>query len=201
MRPQTPLLIAVGLVGLFSSFHLAGEANAQDPMPRQYLGSHHDRVLDDAARNQRVLLSSIAAWLTTNFGLPETKELPVVAFVPQARMAALRYRGLQSRANSAIPAAVEEEAGSVVALYDPLRRAIYLSDGWRGETPVEVSVLVHEMVHHLQQMGRLPFECPQERERMAYAAQERWLALEGTSLAEAFDVDPFTVLALSTCLH
>jgi hypothetical protein len=33
------------------------------------------------------------------------------------------------------------------------------------------------MVHHLQTVGGLKFACPQEREELAYKAQERWLEL------------------------
>ena len=114
-------------------------------------------------------------------------------------MTELRYRGNVSPISS--PAASGEEPGSIVALYDPLRRTIYLANGWRGDTPTEVSILVHEMVHFVQDSAGETFECPQARERMAYAAQERWLAISGHSLAQDFDVDPFTLLVRSSCMH
>ncbi|WP_347404092.1 DUF6647 family protein [Mesorhizobium sp. WSM4976] len=60
-------------------------------------------------------------------------------------------------------------------------------------------MLVHEMVHYLQNAGGLKFACPAEREQMAYNAQERWLQLFGRSLEAGFVLDPFTVLVRTNC--
>ena len=49
------------------------------------------------------------------------------------------------------------------------------------------------MVHHLQNVGELKFECPQEREQLAYKAQERWLGLFGRDLLRDFKLDLFTI--------
>ena len=42
-----------------------------------------------------------------------------------------------------------------VAVYDDATRTIYLAEGWSGATRAELSVLVHEMVHHLQSRAQL----------------------------------------------
>ena len=44
----------------------------------------------------------------------------------------------------------------VVAEYDNSTKTIFLSDTWKGETAAELSVLVHEMVHHLQRRRGRP---------------------------------------------
>src|SRR5258707_15291269 len=41
---------------------------------------------------------------------------------------------------------------------------------------------VHGMVHHLQNLANLKFECPMAREKLAYLAQDKWLGRFGTSL-------------------
>ncbi len=87
-----------------------------------------------------------------------------------------------------------------LAVYDEATRTIYLPEGWRGASPAEVSVLVHEMVHHLQSLARVKFECPQEREKIAYMAQDRWLGLSGRSLEREFGIDPFTRLVRTGCM-
>ena len=69
----------------------------------------------------------------------------------------------------------------------------------RGRPPAEVSVLVHELVHHLQNVSRMKFTCPQEREKDAYAAQHAWLALFGRTLEQEFEIDPMTVLVRTNC--
>ena len=89
----------------------------------------------------------------------------------------------------------------VVALYDNKSRTIFLPDDWIGKSPVDQSVLVHEMVHHLQNLANLKFECPTAREKLAYLAQDKWLGRFGTSLEKEFDVDMFTVLISSACMY
>ena len=70
----------------------------------------------------------------------------------------------------------------IVAVYIDGAEIIYLIEGWTGQTPADQSVLVHEMVHHFQYKLGLKHECPQDREKLAYAAQDRWLHLFGHSL-------------------
>jgi hypothetical protein len=91
-------------------------------------------------------------------------------------------------------------AGSdVVAVYDAEAQTIYLPDGWRGVTPAETSILVHEMVHHLQSRAGRKYECAQAREKMAFQAQQRWLAQFGRSLESEFGLDGFTLLVRTNC--
>ena len=81
----------------------------------------------------------------------------------------------------------------VVAAYDMEKSTILLSDGWTGSTPADFSVLVHEMVHHLQNEARLSYECPAAREKLAFAAQKKWLSLFGRSLLTDFEIDSLTL--------
>ena len=69
-----------------------------------------------------------------------------------------------------------------------------------GESPADQSIFVHEMVHHLQNLAGVKFECPAAREKAAYLAQDKWLARFGKSLENEFDVDMFTVVISSACM-
>jgi hypothetical protein len=93
------------------------------------------------------------------------------------------------------------ETSARAALYDDATRTIYLPAGWTGETPAELSVLVHEMVHHLQNVAGLRYECAAARERPAHVAQDRWLALFGRSLVDEFALDSMTLLVRTACMH
>jgi hypothetical protein len=44
-------------------------------------------------------------------------------------------------------------------------------------------------------------ECPQEREKLAYLAQERWLGLFGHNLESDFDLNPFSLLVKTKCFY
>lgn len=136
------------------------------------------------------LLDLIASWLGANFDLPVARERPRIEITSAARIAAMRYGQ---------PAG--DTSGTVVAVYGDETNTIFLPQGWTGISPAEHSMLVHEMVHHLQHQAQLSYGCPEEREKLAYEAQSKWLALFGTTLGEEFGLDPFTVLAKTLCRY
>jgi hypothetical protein len=151
------------------------------------------------------LMVTIMLWLSANFGLPANFSPPRLAFVSPSELVSRRYRPFltvhamtpaSGRNRQITPAS---ELPQVVALYSDRERAIYLPTGWQGRTPAEVSVLVHELVHHLQSTTGLKYPCPQERERLAYKAQDNWLHLFGLSLESEFQIDKMTVLVTTSC--
>ena len=150
-------------------------------------------------RASDVQLTSIITWLSSNFELEPTVTLPQVKYVSAANIAERRYRAFLGAAG---PAASAPDAGrTTVAVYDPTEATIYLLDNWTRSTPADVSVLVHEVVHHLQHMAKTKFECPQAREQLAYAAQQRWLGLFDRNLEDEFQLDPFTLLVTTRCMY
>jgi hypothetical protein len=150
------------------------------------------------------LLAAIEAWLALRFDLPSVDHHPRIELVPPAKIAALRYQGFLL--NPRIENAPSGDAGAasrsdVVAVYSDATQTIYLPEGWTGTTAAELSVLVHEMVHHVQNVGGLKYACPQEREKLAYMAQERWLGLFGHNLEADFELDAFSLLVKTRCLY
>jgi hypothetical protein len=149
------------------------------------------------------LLAAIEAWLALRFDLPSVDHHPRIERVPPAKIAALRSEG---SSNPKIENAPGGHAGTasrsdVVAVYSDATETIYLPEGWTGTTAAELSILVHEMVHHVQNVGGLKYACPQEREKLAYMAQERWLGLFGHNLETDFELDPFSLLVKTRCLY
>jgi hypothetical protein len=142
------------------------------------------------------LLDEIELWLASNFDLPTTKERPAIVVVTQAELVAKR---LQQNSPSEGAAQVDPTQRRVVALYDDRARAIFLTDDWIGTSPSDKSILVHEMVHHMQNLSGIKYECPMAREKPAYLAQDKWLGQFGLSLEKEFDVDMFTIVVSSAC--
>ncbi|WP_246226269.1 DUF6647 family protein [Chelativorans xinjiangense] len=136
------------------------------------------------------LLDTIELWLVANFGLTPAAEAPDLATVPASRLVEIRYG-----------AASQVSPGEVVAAYDEASRIIYFTEGWTGRTPAQLSVLVHEMVHHLQGSANMRFACPAEREVLAYQAQDAWLQLFGMDLESTFGIDPAMLLVATVCTH
>jgi hypothetical protein len=136
------------------------------------------------------LLDTIELWLVANFDLEPAADQPELVIVAASELVEMRYGSASS-----------VSAGEVMGAYDEASRTIYLTDGWNGRTADQVSVLVHEMVHHLQSSGDMRFACPAEREALAYRAQDAWLRLFGMGLESAFGIDPATLLVATVCTH
>jgi len=146
-------------------------------------------VVQGSGTQSDLFLSLIVTWLSANFDLPATYSLPRVKVMSAAQIAAKRY--------GSVPLNRRRE---VVALYDDKHQAIYISESWTGRGPADISVVVHEMVHHLQNLDRRSYACPQAREKLAYAAQEKWLGLFGRSLASEFEIDTATLKLSMICM-
>ncbi|WP_287177417.1 DUF6647 family protein [Mesorhizobium sp.] len=141
-------------------------------------------------QNTKPLLNAVELWLVANFRLPPATALPRVVTVPSPKLVEMRYG----------PGSQVAE-GEVMAAYDEASRTIYVTDGWTSRSPADLSVLVHEMVHHLQASAEMRFACPAEREVLAYRAQDAWLQLFGSDLESAFDMDPAMLLVATVCAH
>ena len=144
------------------------------------------------------LLGAMTNWLTVNFELAPPPAHPRLVQTPPERFAALRYGHLVDAARGQAPAVPED---TTVALYLDAEQTIYLAAGWAGRTPAELSVLLHELVHHLQNLSGSKHECARAREKMAYAAQQRWLNLFGRDLESEFELDGFSLLAKTSCAY
>src|ERR1700682_2462440 len=147
------------------------------------------------------LLTAIVIWISANHWLPATFDHPHIERVPSIEMAA---QGLLSPLQRKATVVQEQESSfekrrDVVALYDDQTKTIYLSDKWAGSTPAELSVLVHEMVHHLQNEAGTTYECPAEREKLAYEVQDKWLGLFGRNLEGEFEINGLALLVSTSC--
>jgi uncharacterized protein DUF6647 len=135
----------------------------------------------------QAVLTSIITWVSNTLDLPAIYDQPHVERAPKVKLtAALHGSPLVSQRG-------------VLSMYDDAKHTIYLPEDWSGQTPEGISILIHEMVHHLQNIAGLKYECPQGREKLAYVAQERWLSMSGRSLEKDFGIDPLTYLLSTEC--
>ncbi len=141
-------------------------------------------------RETPALLETMTLWLATNFDLPPAADLPALVGLPAAELVARRYG----------PEAIVPADG-VVAIYDDAEATIFVSEDWTGHTIADLSVLVHELVHHMQATAGMRFACPGEREIVAYRAQDAWLGIFGESLESVFDIDTATRRVATACTH
>ena len=136
------------------------------------------------------MLGIIIIWLSANFGLSGDVDVPGVKFVGSAAsmLEVSDRRHVQHR-------------NEIVAIYGDGEPKIYVGEKWKEEPVTLSAILVHEMVHHLQDRGNIQYSCPGAREALAFRAQRSWLQIFGRDLESEFGLDPFTIKAMTLCMH
>ena len=96
-----------------------------------------------------------------------TADIPTVKITSFAHLRELS--GLSSDAEWIRPA----------AFYSKSQHLIYLANSWNKDDLVDQSILVHELVHHLQIEDHIQFACWGRYEAQAYELQVQWLRTQG----------------------
>ena len=130
------------------------------------------------------ILTALMIWLGANTPFSTNFDIPQVIFLPQEQMEQLFY-GDQ-----------EYEADSLHGMYNRENDTIYLPDDWDRRDPWDLSVLVHEMVHYLQDMNNMTFTCAGEMEKMAWPIQQFYLK---SRWDYDWDYDELWFLVISSC--
>ncbi len=150
-----------------------------------------------------VLVTLIMSWLAINFGVSVPNELPGMQFKPPIELGFLYYGAstpeAQSKVRKALAGVAVGKRQAAASLCDTVHHTILLPEGWSVRKPSDVSLVVHELVHHLQTTSGLRYPCSEEREILAYAAQEKWLGEYGTSLEREFGIDAMTLFVRTHC--
>lgn len=129
----------------------------------------------------------IVLWLVAQLNLPHTDTLPTIVELPPQDVVV----------TAGVPRAKAASSG-IVALYKD--NTIYISTAYAFDPVTYSSIIVHEMVHHLQDAGRVAYPCPAAREAVAYEAQALWLKQFGRNLLEELNIDTITLFFRTRCL-
>lgn len=133
------------------------------PIARPADAAQDDLLAWRNAKSLPQLVAHLETWLDANTDLQRRAAAPTIEWVSPAKAAYL-----QGGAQAA-------KAETTRGLYDPDTQAIYLVQPWSARDPFDVSVLLHELVHHRQNGGG-HWYCPGAQELDAYRTQEAWLA-------------------------
>ena len=69
----------------------------------------------------------------------------------------------------------DHEPDSLHGLYNKEDDTIILPDDWNKDDPFDMSVLLHELVHYLQDVNGMQFNCTQEMEKDSWPIQQNFL--------------------------
>ena len=125
-------------------------------------GAAQDLLAWRDATTMQELVAHLEDWLDDHSDLPRREAPPLIQLTSHAHASSLAY----SHQTSASP--------NVRGLYDPAVETVWLVQPWDARNPYDVSVLLHELVHH-RQAAAGHWYCPGAQELPAYRIQRQWL--------------------------
>jgi len=130
------------------------------------------------------ILTALMIWLGANTSFDTNHDIPNVLFLSQTQMEEMFYKGTDKMPNT------------LHGLYDTESDTIILPDTWDRRKAWDLGVLLHEMVHYLQDQNDMDFNCTAEMERESWPIQQRYLKEQHDY---AWDYDGLWYAVISTC--
>ena len=98
---------------------------------------------------------------------------------------------------------ISEEVINIVALYNHYTKTIHLPKYFDHNNSSHKSILLHELVHHLQYFNdkHKTVDCSAILEEQAYNLQEEWLEEHNVILEEHLQIGPFLRMWVTTCRY
>jgi hypothetical protein len=130
------------------------------------MASQPDQVAWRDLHSLSGLVEHLESWLDTHTDLARRSAPPHIQLIGIGKATRLEAGARFSKSDQ------------TRGLYDPVIETIYLVRPWNMRNLHDVSVLLHELVHHRQATAG-HWYCPGAQELPAYRAQEAWLAAHG----------------------
>jgi hypothetical protein len=136
------------------------------------------------------LMRALMAWAAPRLDLPVPDELPVIVRKDHCGLQAIAYPGR----------ACLDEGRGVLALYGS--GVMWLRDDWSADSLKDVSILLHELVHHMQHhAGVEAVPCKAEAlEKPAYDAQFAFLEAAGVDPYETVGINALMLIFVTNCM-
>ena len=109
------------------------------------------------------ILIALMLWIGANTDYNINVPLPTVAFIKQVEMEKLYY-------------GERTQEGELYGFYNLKNNIIILPDTWNSAKPFDLGLLVHEIIHYLQDVNNIQYRCTAEMELDAWPLQKQYLA-------------------------
>jgi len=130
------------------------------------------------------ILTALMIWLGANTPFNTNHDIPNILFVTQDQMEEMFYKGDNKMPNT------------LHGLYDKESDTIILSEKWDRRKPWDMGVLLHEMIHYLQDQNKMKFNCTAEMEKDAWPIQQFYLEKQHDYI---WDYDGLWYTVISNC--
>lgn len=134
------------------------------------------------------MAADMITWIVRKTGWPH-HEVPPIEFLPRKQILKMFSR---------------DEGGAdgihIEAAYSDERHIVYLSQQWDPGSLHDRAALLHELVHHLQDLNKVKVTCPAQYEKQAYELTVAWLRDKGVKGPYAFlGIDERFIYLMSHC--
>ena len=146
------------------------------------------------------LMMSLMVWISTATGwaIPEP---PMVKYIDNGKEFFLLSNDCDVKPDQQVCIDYDDNS-NILGLYNHNTKTIYLSkDFWKASTK-DQSILLHELVHHMQyskDFNHYTMLCKGLIEKEAYDLQEKWLEERGLTLGDTIDIGPLFRHVLTQC--
>ena len=129
------------------------------------------------------ILTALLLWIGANSDYNTNIPFPTIIFMEQEKMEQIYYQG-------------REPVGELHGFYDTQKDVIILQDTWDRRDPWDLSIMLHELVHYVQDINEIQFQCNREMEKQSWPLQQKYL-LEVHSYT--WDYDGLWHMMVSNC--
>ena len=112
------------------------------------------------------IITALMIWLGANTHFDTNHDIPTVIFLPQDQLNTMYFKDHH------------EHTSTLHGLYNKDIDTIFLPDTWDRRSAWDMGVLLHEMIHYLQDVNGVEFLCDQQMERDAWPIQQDYLKQE-----------------------
>ena len=149
--------------------------------------------------NETVLALMLWISAATGWAVPEP---PNIKYTDSGQELFMLSNECDTKPSQPICQTYNPEMSDILGLYNNETKTIYLSKAFWPASTRDQSILLHELVHHMQYSRNYKFYrglCKGLIEREAYDLQEKWLKKRGKTLLETIDLGPLMRHVLTQC--
>ena len=147
------------------------------------------------------LVMGLMIWISTQTGWP-VPEPPEIVYIESSQEMFLLSNDCHNKPNQPICSTYNPEHSNILGLYNNEIKTIFLEKDFWWASVRDQSILLHELVHHMQytmNWGLYRKKCKGHIEKEAYDLQEKWLAIRGLELGPTIDLGPLMRHVLTQC--
>ena len=147
------------------------------------------------------LVMSLMLWISiqTGWTVPEP---PTITYIESGQELFMLSHNCKNKPDQPVCTTYNPETSKVLGLYNNETKTVLLNKDFWIASVRDQSILLHELVHHMQysrNWGHYRKKCRGDIEKEAYNLQENWLEIRGLTLAKTIDLGPLMRHVLTQC--